>query len=957
MKTFLEQVAQDILSRYGHELSRIAVVFPNKRASLFLNRALASLADGPIWSPAYITISEFFRQHSQLTVADPVKSLCDLYKSYNAMTGRGEELDEFYGWGQLLLADFDDIDKNMADAGQVFRNVRDIHELDDADYLTQHQKEELQRFFANFTGDTTVLRERFITLWSKLSDVYADFRSRLRSQGLAYEGMLYREVAEQQKLTTQYEHYVFVGFNVLQKVEQQLFGRLQSEGKASFYWDYDHYYLNGTNEAGVYIRQWLEKFPNALDAGSSLFDSFAQPKNVRFVSAPTENLQARYITQWLREDERYKDGRRTAIVLCDESLLHTAVHCIPDEVEMLNVTTGYPLQQTPIASMVSQLLTLQTDGYSMRGQAFRLHNVNRVLRHPYGRFLTDRTAELLRRLNAEKQFYVTCKDDALFTYLPHGKADIPRLAGWLAACVRRIAVNGADNGNPLFEESVFRMYTLLTRLSGLMEKGDLEASLPVFRRLLGQLISSTNIPFHGEPARGVQLMGVLETRNLDFDHVLILSCNEGNMPKGVSDTSFIPHVIRKAYGLTTIDNKVAVYSYYFHSLIQRAKDVTILYNNSTQGSQTGEMSRFMLQLLVEFGQPIGRFALQAGQEPMQGEALPVAKEEVVMDRLADFTTVSPTALNTYLRCQLRFFYKYIAGLNESDDTDEDDIDSRVFGNIFHRAAQLLYERLLPREVITAENIEYVLKTGKSAQPAFAGNATATIDTVIDEAFAVELFKLPEGTKEHPKLNGLQLISHEVIAKYLRQLLRTDLRVAPLRVIQHEFDVFKQISIDVCGTQRQITVGGRVDRLDEVNLSLASPRLRVVDYKTGNSVSKPLKTVEELFDSKKIITCKADYQLQSLLYSLLVSTEDVERNPDHHPVSPALLFIQHAGAEDYSPVLTLNGDEIVCATDYAEEFYRLLRDKLSELYNPDIPFAPTDNVDACTYCPYRQMCGR
>lgn len=369
------------------------------------------------------------------------------------------------------------------------------------------------------------------------------------------------------------------------------------------------------------------------------------------------------------------------------------------------------------------------------------------------------------------------------------------------------------------------------------------------------------------------------------------------------------------------------------------------------------MSRFMLQLLVEFGQPIGRFALQAGQEPMQGEALPVAKEEVVMDRLADFTTVSPTALNTYLRCQLRFFYKYIAGLNESDDTDEDDIDSRVFGNIFHRAAQLLYERLLPREVITAENIEYVLKTGKSAQPAFAGNATATIDTVIDEAFAVELFKLPEGTKEHPKLNGLQLISHEVIAKYLRQLLRTDLRVAPLRVIQHEFDVFKQISIDVCGTQRQITVGGRVDRLDEVNLSLASPRLRVVDYKTGNSVSKPLKTVEELFDSKKIITCKADYQLQSLLYSLLVSTEDVERNPDHHPVSPALLFIQHAGAEDYSPVLTLNGDEIVCATDYAEEFYRLLRDKLSELYNPDIPFAPTDNVDACTYCPYRQMCGR
>ena len=951
MKTFLEQVAKDILAKYGHDLSRTAVVFPNKRAALFLNQALAALSGKPIWSPAYITISDFFRQHSSLTVADSIKSLCDLYKSYNAMTGRNEELDEFYGWGQLMLADFDDIDKNMADAGQVFRNVRDIHELDDADYLSQRQKEELQRFFANFTGDRSVLRERFITLWSKLNDVYTDFRRRLRRQGLAYEGMLYREVVEQAELSTQYDRYLFIGFNVLQKVEQQLFTRLQQEGKAAFYWDYDRYYLDGINEAGIYIRQWLDRFPNALDAGDPLFDTFRQPKKIRFISAPTENLQARYITPWLRENNRYKDGRRTAIVLCNESLLQTAIHCIPDEVEMLNVTTGYPLQQTPIASMVSQLLALQTEGYSQHRKAFRLHHVNRVLRHPYGRLLTDRADELLTRLNAEKQFYITETDDPLFRHLPHDKNGIPRLADWLATVVRHIATAGAGSSDPLFEESVFRMYTLLTRLTDLMSSGDLEADLPVFRRLMGQLVSSTSIPFHGEPARGVQLMGLLETRNLDFDHVLILSCNEGNMPKGINDTSFLPHLIRKAYGLTTIDNKVAVYSYYFHSLLQRARDVTILYNSSTQGSQTGEMSRFMLQLLVESGCSIERLALQAGQEPMQREAAVIAKDGIVAERLATLTTISPTALNTYLRCRLRFFYKYIAGLKESDDTDEDDIDNRTFGNIFHRAAQLMYERLLPRGTITTENIEYVLKTGKSV---VAG--TDTLETVIDEAYAAELFKLPDGTRNHPRLNGLQLISHEVIAKYLRQLLRTDLHVAPLRVIRHEFDVFRQIPVDVGSEKRLITVGGRVDRLDEVQLG-TSPRMRVVDYKTGNNVAKPLKTVDELFDGRKFGTHKADYQLQALLYSLLVSTEDATHNPAHYAVSPALLFIQHAGAADYTPIMTLGGTEIACATDYADDFYRLLRTTLTELYNPDTPFAPTDNTEACGYCPYKQMCGR
>ena len=958
MNTFLEHVATDLLNKYGTDMAHITVVFPNKRAALFLNQALARLADGPVWSPVYITISDFFRQHSELTIADPIKSICDLYKSYIEVTGNtNETLDHFYGWGQLLLADFDDIDKNMANAHVVFSNINNLKELDDITYLTDDQKKELRRFFANFDDNPEGIRERFMALWAKLNDIYSNFKQRLRAQGLAYEGMLYREVVENQQIEIDSNHYVFVGFNVLQKVEQQLFKRFLKEERASFYWDYDYYYMQSTNEAGNYIRSWLDKFPNALpNDNNELYDNLGKEKNISIISAPTENMQARYITEWLKEDNRYKDGKRTAIVLCDEHLLQTVIHCIPNEVESLNVTTGYPLQQTLIASMVSQLLTLQIEGYSIQEQSFRLHYVNRVLRHPYGKYLIPEVAEIIEKLNKERQYYVKPEEGLPLSYYSSDRQNLPALVNWLSETIRFIGMNGADDKDPLFEESVFRMYTLLTRLSELMANGDLEADKVIFRRLLTQLIASTSIPFHGEPAQGVQVMGVLETRNLDFDHVLVLSCNEGNMPKGIDDASFIPHLIRKAYNLTTIDNKVSIYSYYFHSMIQRAKDVTFLYNNSTQGSHTGEMSRFILQLMVEWNHPIHRLTLQAGQDPMRVEAKIVEKNEAVLKKLDEMSYFSPTAINTYITCKLKYYFKYIAGIKEADEIDVDDVDNRIFGNIFHTAAQLMYEKLLPREIITAKDIDKLLKTGKSTQSLTSGNADLTLDDIVDESFAQELFNQQPGTRKHPKLNGLQLINREVIIKYLHQLLRIDRRTAPLRVIGHEFPVKRPLTIKVNGLEKQIETGGRIDRLDEIYVDSDNARLRVVDYKTGSKVAESLKSVDEMFDSK-YLEKKSDYTMQAMLYSLIEATNDMEHNPNHHAVSPALLFIQHAGSEDYTPVLSIDTEEITDVTVYEEDFLRKLTDILEEIHNPDIAFEPTSNPKNCEYCPYKQMCGR
>ncbi|HEY9550788.1 MAG TPA: PD-(D/E)XK nuclease family protein, partial [Prevotella sp.] len=616
MKTFLEYVAEDIVEKYGTNLSRVALVFPNKRASLFMNEYLARIVDRPLWSPAYITISELFRKHSQRVEGDQIKLICDLHKTFVSCTQIDETLDHFYGWGQLLLADFDDLDKNMADAHQVFANLKNIHELDDISYLTEAQKEALTTFFSNFNEEhNSELKQRFLSLWSNFETIYNEYNALLARQGIAYEGALYRQVANDEQIAFEYEVYLFVGFNMMQKVELALCDRLMKDGKAKFYWDFDHYYMGHTpnrpmHEAGHYISQYLAHYPNELDnSNADIYDHLRREKTVTYLSATTEDAQARYIAQWLHESDnkRIKAGRKTAIVLADESLLQTVIHCLPDDVESVNITTGYPLALSPVASLVNMLVLLQTAGHVSHTDKFRLHHVSHLLRHPYARFISEECPELLKTLREKRRYYPSkaelAKDEGLellFRDLTVGAPDHHLgLVNWMGEVLKYVGVRAKDEGDPLFKESLFRMYTLLNRLAGLIESGDLLVDIITFQRLLFQLIQSTSIPFHGEPAIGLQVMGVLETRNLDFDHVLLLSCNEGNMPKGVGDASFIPYSIRKAFGLTTIDNKVAIYAYYFHRLLQRCSDATLAYNSSTEGVQTGEMSRFMLQLMVE----------------------------------------------------------------------------------------------------------------------------------------------------------------------------------------------------------------------------------------------------------------------------------------------------------------------------------------------------------------------
>ena len=955
MKSFLEYVAADLLQKYGTNLSRTAVVFPNKRAALFLNEHLARLAGKPLWSPAYVTISDLFRHHSQRQVADPIQLVCELHQCFTKCTGINETLDHFYGWGQILLSDFDDLDKNMASAEHVFANLRDIHEYDDTSYLSQEQRNILQQFFSNFSEEhNSELKRRFLQLWSHILDIYQSFNYQLSVQGLAYEGALYREVAEREDIHFEYDNYLFIGFNMLQQVEQTLFRRMKKEGKARFYWDYDHYYLNN-NEAGHFIAQYLNDFPNELDnRDNAIYNNFTQSKTITYISAPTENIQARYISTWLRQGNRIADNRQTAVVLCNESLLQTAIHCIPTEVEKVNITTGYPLSQTPVTSFVSLLISLQTNGYIAETGHYRLRHVNLVLRHPYSSYISTANNSLYNELNEQRIYYpspaLLSKDEGLqlLFSMDHGSSDHLNntLLLWLMSVIRRIAKSLSQDEtalSPLTQESLFRIYTLLNRLSDLVGKGILTVDTNTLQRLITQIISATSIPFHGEPIEGIQMMGVLETRNIDFEHLLLLSCNEGNLPKGLSDTSFIPYSIRKAYGLTTIDHKVAIYAYYFHRLLQRASDITLVYNNSTNDGQTGEMSRFMLQMMVESGQTIQTQTLQAGQTPIQRTPQPIAKTNAVMQLLRKYfeeNMLTPTAINHYMRCQLQFFYRYVSGIIEPDHEDEDNIDNRTFGNLFHLAAQLVYEKLIQKSrMIMAKDIEYLLQT------------EVDIERAVDEAIKQELFQIKDPARKLPQLDGLQIINREVIIKYIRQLLEIDHKLTPFTILGLEKTVRMNYTITVGNDTITTTLGGKIDRLDSITTRDGKEQIRVIDYKTGSRRLKTLANVEAIF-AKESLKDHSDYYLQAFLYSHIVRlrTKDTA-------VSPALLFIQHAGADDYNPTLCLGREPVndiaVVSEPYMEGLYSLI----NEIFNPDLAFTPTDDKKQCTNCPYAHLCGR
>ena len=1036
MESFLKLVAADLYKHTEGNLAHTAVVFPNKRAGLFFNEYLAQESESPIWSPAYVSISELFRSLSPWEVGDPVKLVCELYKIFRRETQSTETLDDFYFWGEMLISDFDDADKNKVDTDKLFSNLQDLRNImDDYTFIDDEQEEAIRQFFQNFSIERrTALKERFISLWDVLGNIYKGFRESLASQNIAYEGMMYRHVIEHLDVDKlPYEKYVFVGFNVLNKVEHTLFTQLKDAGKAVFYWDYDEFYMKEnrqavTHEAGEFIRRNLRDFPSPLSG--ELFKNLSKPKEVHYIASSTENAQARYLPQWIRNNLTTPE-KETAVVLCNEALLQPVLHSLPAEVKHVNITMGFPLSQTPVYSFLIALLELHTHGFNFKSGRYTFQSVVTLLKHPYTRQLTGQAELLEKELTRNNRFYPLPgelgKDEfltRLFTPLSGNLNLCIRLSETLqqVAGIYQANTSGTEDTdafNQLYRESLFKAYTTINRFRTLIEEDELTVQSETFRRLLVKVLSATNIPFHGEPAIGMQVMGVLETRNLDFRHLVLLSVNEGQLPKSGGDSSFIPYNLRKAFGMTTIEHKIAVYAYYFYRLLQRAERITLMYNTSSDGLNRGEWSRFMLQFLIEWPHPItrqfleagqsfipynlrkafgmttiehkiavyayyfyrllqraeritlmyntssdglnrgewSRFMLQfliewphpitrqfleAGQSPQGTSPITVEKTPDVMRRMQSLFDVranpkakfSPSALNYYLDCPLKFYYRYVAGLSAPDEVSAE-IDSATFGSIFHYAAEHIYKDLTTHgKVINKEALETLLRNEVKLQD------------YVDTAFKKLFFNVPQNEK--PEYNGVQLINSAVIARYLKQLLQNDLRYAPFTFIASEMEVDEPIDIQTPKGVIKSRIGGIIDRMDSKDGTL-----RIVDYKTGGDADTP-PHVESLFIPDKK---RSNYVFQTFLYAAIMC-----RKQPTMKIAPALLYIHRAATETYSPVIQMGEprkpkEAVEDFSKYEKEYRERLQGLLEEIFNPEKSFTQTEIIEKCTYCDFKALCKR
>ena len=886
MTPFLKLVADDLYDKMEGNFQDTTIIFPNKRASLFLNtylwekiRKTAGDSNLTMWAPDYTTISELFTSLSEHTMGDTIALVLTLWDVYQAKMKPTKSLDQLYSLMETMLSDFQDIDNNMVEPAKLFLNIADWKDMTDFSFLDEEQRNAIKQFFGKFFNSQpsainpqpstlslqlSTLKLHFKTLWNSLTEIYEAYRQALLTAeggSMVYEGMLKRGVIEaltgkdeemrrrvERKLAS--KTYVMVGFNVLNKTELELFRYLKQNRDAKFYWDYDLAYMQSREgragyEAGQFIRENILLLGDEF-RGKDLFRNMRKRKEITFIQSPTDNAQTRYVDKWKRT--HLKEGeplRESAVILCNENLLQPVLHSI-GQVESVNVTMGYPLTNTPVFSLVQTLLELQVHGRTASG-AWRYRQVAAVLKHAFIqklggsaceeklRMLTKRNivfpaTELLADNDTLKRIFTSVSGLGLTAYL----ADIISMVGHSY----QESFDEKDFTLQIYKESLFVAYTVVNRIHTLQEGQGSRATLAVsdetLARLIRQQMSQASIPFHGEPAVGLQVMGLLETRNLDFRNVIMLSVNEGQMPKSDKRSSLIPYTLRAAYGMTTIEREVSLYAYYYYRLLQRAEHITLLYNVSTENGNKGEMSRFMLQTLAEAddlfgkGQEISLRAFTAASETQAAEPYSVVKTADVMKlfqtRFSGERMLSPSAINTYMQCPLKFYFSHVMGIRPDKEVTED-VDKSTFGTIFHESMQQLYE-------------PHVGKPFRSADAWALASDESLIVQKLNTAFSA-YYPLP--------LNGTQLINRHVIKQFIINQIKADARMADELETQGGYwqiiSLEQKYTIPLPTVNCQLSTvnynfGGYIDRLDLLHTP-AGDHIRIVDYILHHPHQSPL----------------------------------------------------------------------------------------------------------------------
>ena len=957
MKPFLYQVASLFYEKWEAEVSRLAFVFPNRRTGLFFQKYLSEVADTPLFSPTILTINDLFIQLSGKQSADRISMLFILYDIYIRQSGSTETFDEFLYWGEMLLNDFDDIDKYMANARMLFSNVTDLREIEnDFDFLSDEQIAAIRSFWSSFypRGDTPN-QQQFLAVWQVLYDLYEEFRATLAAEGKGYEGMIFREVVESMERGESpdlpYEQIVFVGLNALSVSEERFLAQLQKREIADFYWDYvSDKVTDPDNKASYFVSRNLKSFPSSM----KLPPEEKVKTEIEVIGIPSGIGQAKHVytllSDWCKEAEMSsEEALRTAVILPDEHLLIPVLNAIPEQIRRINVTMGYPLAGTPVASLIEYILALQKNvRYIDRNPLFYFRDVLPVLNH---RYILSTSPEiissLVKEITENNKIYISHTElektpllEILFTPVTGVEAFsdylikvLEELNKVMSALSDEEEEDAPQRTNDLEQEFIFHYFTTVNRMKEVMKDARIEMKIDTFFRLLKRVTDTITIPFHGEPLSGLQIMGVLETRALDFDRLIILSMNEGIFPQRKAANSFIPYNLRRGFGLPTYEHQDSVWAYHFYRLIERASHVSLLYDTRSNGLQTGEVSRFVHQLHYHYEVPMRDKLVVYNVSSSKTPPLAVPKREDIMRRLDAYRkggskAISASAINTYLDCPLKFYFSVVEGIREEEEVSET-IESDVFGSILHKVMEELYKPFQGK-MVTVDLLKAIRKD------------TALLTGAIARAFASEFFK----TEVVRSLTGQNYLIGEMIRKYVEKILERDGKLTPFVYIESERKINGLISLS---DHSEIRLKGFIDRVDEV-----LDAIRIIDYKSGSGTTT-FSSIESLFNKEEKDRAKAVMQVFMYCWMYAHFTENKGKT-----IQPGIYYVRSLFSDPFDPSVyhrIERGKKVEDFSGYAQAFEEGLRGCLDEIFNPEIPFTQTPTGKACSYCPFKGICGK
>ena len=964
MTPFLKQVAEHYFSLGNIE--KRCFIFPNRRSMVFFKKYLGEALTHPVVTPRMMTINDFFFTVSGKNQADRVTLLLELYDCYKALNTKAESLDEFIFWGDTLLADFNDVDKYLVNPSQLFTNIADLKKIqDNFSYLTETQRKAIEGFLSHFShtsgrlkvnleSDDPNVKERFLMIWNILLPLYEDFNRSLGSKGIAYEGMVYRSLAERLKTSSaqetmeevypEVESFVFVGLNALNECEKTLLRKLRDASMAEFCWDYSGKLIRDKqNKSSFFLEENVNEFKQAAD-----WDPEPLPiPEINVIGVPSAVGQAKRLYDILKDN--WED---CAVVLPDEGLLTPVLNSIPEHVRDINVTMGVPMSGSQFFAMMNIITSMQLHTVNRNGKwSFYHKQVWELFSNEVFRAAVDeRTAEVIKSVKTKAAYYIPQEDlsgtpllDLVFkvAVTDQKKADsvqIRELAAYLQNVVLCIAPSLADSPELALELEFAKEYY---RSINLLMNNELQILPLTYVKLLSMLLSSVAVPFRGEPLKGLQIMGPLETRALDFSNLVIMSADEGIFPHRSVSSSFIPPELRRGFGLPTYEYQDAVWAYYFYRMISRAEKVWMLVDTRTEGLVSGEESRYIKQLEYHFGVPIKRYSVQFG-EMKTAEVAGITKTQDDVDRIRKMY-LSASSLRNYLDCPAKFYYASVQRLKLEDEVAES-LDAAMIGTVFHAVMFEIYAGAFEGPVNRTADGDASIGMLKTPYKVSRQYIRKWHDD--DAGVRRMVMTMIAETMKTDQVSGRNLVIADVIVKYVIMTLERDIEYLDENSACNLLIYGLEVPLDIRLSDQKFK--GHLDRVDAVR----EGEIRVVDYKTGKVTVDDYEIDDTNFERIAEAIFAQDTEerpgiaFQFYIYDLLLreNGHDAGRQVRNSIYSMATIFKEQPQTRDLN-----------------ENFYKTmtlsLENLLTQMYDVEVPFRRTTVEKSCSYCDFRNICGK